>query len=347
MIPLDEYEAGQADEIAAWKSERPSLVMSAFRGVSRPISRVASKVVPQSTVRSLVEKAEHLSEKFGGQEQIARAAGVGDIRELRKRPLRECDRLAATVSVPAERQAMIEGAVAGVGGVVTETMNVPLLLAASLRSIARIGHCYGYPLDGEIDRAFMLGILELSTVDEPARRLEIFRQLCDLGGSPKGKPPSLEGVGSTMFEDLAFGAVPIVGDFASILMDYDFVRRVDITARRVFQERWLKDRGKVDEIYPAPESRRRSSLQGGADLLAQIAYVASYGIAFGMTLPLAVIAQGAASYDNSLTRGCKRGARHAVEDADRFLDRLRVGESPVQTPDGGSRRGSLTVFPAA
>ena len=79
-------------------------------------------------------------------------------------------RLAATVSAPAERQAMIEGAVAGIGGVVTETLNVPVLLAATLRSIVRIGHCYGYPLDSEIDRVFVLGILELSTADDPARR---------------------------------------------------------------------------------------------------------------------------------------------------------------------------------
>src|SRR4051794_6282458 len=203
MIPLDEYEAGQADEIAAWKSERPSLVMAAFRGISRPLSRLASKVVPEATVRSLVEKAEHLSERFGGQEEVARRAGVRNIRELRTRTLRECDRLAATVSAPAERQAMIEGAVAGVGGVITETINVPVLLAATLRSIARIGHCYGYPLDTEIDRVYVLGILELSTVDDPGQRLELFRQLRDLGsGGSKagstGKPPSLEGVSSAM-----------------------------------------------------------------------------------------------------------------------------------------------------
>jgi len=46
MVPLNEYEARQADEIAAWKSERPSLVMAAFRGLSRPLSRLAARVVP-------------------------------------------------------------------------------------------------------------------------------------------------------------------------------------------------------------------------------------------------------------------------------------------------------------
>ena len=58
MVPLNEYEACQADEIAAWKSERPSLVMAAFRGLSRPLSRLAAKIVPDGTIRRVVAKAE-------------------------------------------------------------------------------------------------------------------------------------------------------------------------------------------------------------------------------------------------------------------------------------------------
>ncbi len=135
MVPLNEYEARQADEVAAWKSERPSLVMAAFRGLSRPLSRLAARVVPHGTVRALVAKAEAMSEKFGGPEEIARMAGVHDIRELRDRTLEECDRLAVTISTPAQRQAMMEGAIAGLGGVVTETLNVPVLLTAALRSL--------------------------------------------------------------------------------------------------------------------------------------------------------------------------------------------------------------------
>lgn len=135
MVPLNEYEARQADEIAAWKSERPSLVMAAFRGLSRPLSRLAARVVPRETIRALIAKAEAMSEKFGGPAETARMAGVHDIRELRDRTLEECDRLAVTISTPAQRQAMMEGAIAGLGGVVTETLNVPVLLTAALRSI--------------------------------------------------------------------------------------------------------------------------------------------------------------------------------------------------------------------
>jgi hypothetical protein len=274
MVPLNENEVRVADEIAAWKSERPSLVMAVFRGLSRPVSRLFARFIPDDTIRSLVTKAEAMTENFGGQEEIARKAGVRDLSDLKTWPLAECDRLAETVSAPAERKAMVEGALAGLGGLVTETLNVPILLTATLRSIYRIGHCYGYPLDSEADRLFALGILELAAVDDPVRRQEIDRQLrelsTDTARAQAGKAIALKGVEEDLIEDLAFGVVPILGDISSILMDYDFVRRVDITARRVFQERWLCDRGKVTEIFPAPESRRRSSLEGGIDLVAQL-----------------------------------------------------------------------------
>jgi hypothetical protein len=236
---------------------------------------------------------------------------------------------------------------------VTETLNVPLLLAATLRSIIRIGHCYGYTLDSEIDRLFVLGILELSTADEPARRQELFQQLEQLGqAGPNGRSKSkkklvdLDGVRMAMIEDLAFGAVPILGDLTSILMDYDFVRRVDIAARRVFQERWLKDHGKVEKIYPVAVSRRRSSLAGAADLLAQLTYVGSYSVAFGVTFPLAFVAMKTTAFDNALVRGFKQGAIDAAGDADRFLQ-VRAGASSAQAESSGAPASGLSIFPAA
>jgi hypothetical protein len=142
---------------------------------------------------------------------------------------------------------------------------------------------------------------------------------------------SLDGVEEDLFEDLAFGAVPILGDLTSILMDYDFIRRVDITARRVFQERWLKEHGKLDEIHPAPMSQRRSSLEGGIDLAAQLVYLGCFGVGFGVTFPLILVARGAGGLDNSLARGVKQGAGDAARDADRFLFRIRSAMAAAES----------------
>ena len=150
-------------------------------------------------------------------------------------------------------------------------------------------------------------------------------------GQAPAKPVSLDGVEEALFEDLAFGAVPIVGDVTSILMDYDFIRRVDTTARRVFQERWLKDHGKLDEIHPAPVSQRRSSLEGGIDLVAQLVYLGSFGVGFGVAFPLTLVARGARGFDNSLVRGVKQGAGDAARDADRFLFRFRSATASAKS----------------
>jgi hypothetical protein len=352
MVPLFEYEARQADEIAAWKSERPSLVMAAFRGISRPVSLLLARFVPDEALRSLATKAEKMATRFAAPDEIAHQAGVKDLSELRSWTLEECDALAATISAVAERRAIGEGAVAGLGGIVTETLNVPILLAATLRSISRIGHCYGFPLDSELDRLFVVGILELSTADDPARRQAVCQQLRHLGTSRAGLPSDreavhLDGLEETLLEDLAIGAVPLVGDLTWILMDYDFVRRVDNTARRVFQERWLRDRGKVTEIFPAHVSRRRSSLRGAADLAAQLCYAGGYGVAFGVTIPLALAARGLSSFENPLARGARHGASHASQDADRFLARLRAGASSRLAERGRLKPPALSVGPSA
>ena len=42
----------------------PSLVMAAFRGIGRPLSRLLARAVPDETVRSLAVKAEAMSKQF-------------------------------------------------------------------------------------------------------------------------------------------------------------------------------------------------------------------------------------------------------------------------------------------
>lgn len=354
MVPLTQYEARQADEIAAWKSERPSVLMAAFRGIGRPLSRLLARAVPEKAVRALAVKAEAMSKSVVGPPDIARTAGLKDPRELRSWSLAECDALAVSISRSAERRAMVEGAIAGIGGIVTATLNVPILLAATQRSIDRVGHCYGFALDSQRDRLLILGILEVSTADDPARRQRVYQQLLDLckdqaASPPDGKAINLDGLEQILLQDLAIGAVPLLGDIIWIPMNYDIIRRVDITARRFFQERWLRDRGKVTEINPAPESHRRSSLRGGIEMFAHVCYAGTYGIAFSATIPLALAAWGVSSFENSVSRGTRQGATLASRGADRYLARLRASRDTRYPKLASAEPGppGLSVVPAA
>ena len=91
-----------------------------------------------------------------------------DVRELRKSPLEECDRLTHRVSFAARMLAAAEGAATGAGGAATTLIDVPLLFASALRTIIRIGQCYGYPGGEPRDRYFNLGVLTVATAGSVA-----------------------------------------------------------------------------------------------------------------------------------------------------------------------------------
>ena len=328
---LTAYESAQVEEIAAWKAEEPGPVSRALKRVRQPLGQLVGKAVPGSLVRKIAEKAEALVEKVEGLQEIASEAGVADIAELRYRPLEECDRLTSAVSTRAQRLALLEGAAAGLGGIVTELGNIPVLLAAAERAIRRIGHGYGYRLDNEAERRFVLGVLELSTVDDPALR----RELCDRLSTgpalvgPTG--PSLNGVKNEVIDELMLEAVPLLGDAVSVALDYAFIRRVDVTARRVFQERWLRDRGKVTRIAPAPSPGRTTHARRAArDLVAEAVYLGGYGVGFLVAAPVAVAGVLASRLPGPVVRGATDGARNAAASAVQFA----AGWSSLAEHDG-------------
>jgi hypothetical protein len=330
---LTEYESAQVAEIAAWKAEQPGAVSKALQGIRAPLGRIVGRVVPGSMVRTIAEKAEVLVEAHDGVREIAREAGVDDVGELRYRPLQECDRLAAAVSARAQRMALAEGAAAGIGGIVTELGNIPVLIAAAERAVRRIGHCYGYPLDTEAERRFVLGVLELSTVDDPARRRRLRERLvvpaATSGAGSHG--PSLNGVKKEVVNELLLEAVPLLGDVASVALDYAFMRRVDLTARRVFQERWLRDLGKVAEIPPADPApgRQTHTLRAACDLVSEAVYLGGYGAGFVVTAPVALAAALASRLPAPVVRGAAAGARDAAVSADQFA----AGWQSLSEPD--------------
>ncbi|MFO0951731.1 MAG: EcsC family protein [Isosphaeraceae bacterium] len=144
-------------------------------------------------------------------------------------------------------------------------------------AIRRIGHCYGFPLDTPPGRKIVLAVLDLANEVTPEKRVEDLRVLDRLFVAERqGREETVEvdvsAIERAVADDVPLEAVPVVGDLSSLVLDYAFVRRVDATARRVFQERWLRARGKVREIPPALQGQRRSSLEGVACVASEVTY---------------------------------------------------------------------------
>lgn len=343
MAELTAYEARQVAEIADWKMEAPGRLSRALQAVRRPLGRVVGKAVPASTIRAMAEKADVMLAHHDGLQEIARLAGVREIGELKSRPLEDCDRLAATISARAQQQAVLEGFVAGVGGIATELLNIPVLIAAAERAIHRIGHCYGYRLEADRERLFVLGILELSTEDDPSRSQNLRARLNAIPTADAQAAPDangLNGLCEQMVEDLAVEAVPFLGDAVSVVLDYAFMRRVDVTARRVFQERRLREQGKVSVIAPSALAGTAHTGRAARELLEQAVYLGGFGVAFALTLPFAAAGRLGARLPSPVVQGATDGARDAAASA----DQLREGWRSL--PDPGRPEPQPGVIPA-
>ena len=301
--------------------------------------------MPKNLARKALEEVQSLAEKHDAAADILKASGSSRVEDLLGRPLEECDRLSSLVSVRAEHLALLEGvvpavggiAIPGVGGALTGVVDVPFLLQASLRAVRRIGHCYGFPLDSEADHRFVLAILDLANEDKPAGSEEVRLGLWAPDG-PTG--PKLDGadpedtIKQAIVDDLPLESIPILGDLSNLVLDYAFVRRADLTARRVFQERWLRSNGKVESIPPSPREHRRSSLEGVVSVTAELVYVSAYGVSFGATFAAVLTGSIVASIaPESVRRGFLEGASAADRDSGRFLKGLGQTIGSVSKPD--------------
>ncbi len=325
VADLTVYEMQRVRAIARWKGEVPGRVSRALHNIRRPLGRLGATLIPENITRKALDSLEAKLDTDRQVQEVLREAQVGSVREMSRQPLDECARLAKHFAVRDERRAMLMGAAAGAGGVVTEVAGIPLLLAAALRSIHRTGLCYGYRLEAESDRRYLLGVLELSTVDDPVRRLQVRRQLTRMeqGAEDEGEPPiALAGIERGLTADLALEVVPIVGDAVTILLDFSMMKRVNRTARRVFEERWLRDAAKIDgEIAPAPQHPRDDALRTLGDLAGHAVYLTSFGVSFGVTVPFALAGQAARWLPGPVGRGARDGARDAV----RSVNQIRAG----------------------
>jgi hypothetical protein len=327
---LTPYEAEQVQQIALWKSLPPNPFSELFRKITLPSAWLIEQLIPDSFVRAAIEKGYNLARKLDFLEEVKREAGVADVTELRWRPLQVCDRLASRVISRSQIISTIEGGLTGSGGMLTTLLDLPLLFVLSLRTIRKIGHFYGYTLDKPNDERFVLGVLLVATsgsLEVRRRRLEQLRQVEEMLLEEGQEEILAEEVTSFLFQLEIFEDVPGVGALSGALLNWAFIRRVDVSARRVFQERWLRDNGKVKGIEPA-DTYPRALATGWRGAASRAAFSGCYYIGFGATLPFWLVAAMVGPTDNAFTQGLREGATVASTDAAWLVDLARGAMEP-------------------
>ncbi|WED23938.1 EcsC family protein [Vibrio sp. JC009] len=262
---MDAYEQEQLAEIEKWKQEEPGLASQTLSTVTKPLSWLASKVIPTTLVQKAIDGFDSISQGSLNSKDILKEAKVSSIKELRHKNLEECDALAKSVHNWANGMAGASGGVFGATGVGGVPLDLATLITLSLRTIHKVGLCYGFE---NLNQQFVLGVLAVSSAgnrSEKRESLELVREVEQvviyeisedavrdtlISKAVSKSVFSARGVSKQLGQYLAqrksLQVVPVVGGVVSGVSNISFVSDVAWAARRICQEMWLIENGRLD-----------------------------------------------------------------------------------------------------
>jgi len=258
------YEQKVLKQLRAWQAEAPGW---GSRLLARPGSKVAEIVqvlVPTNALRAALDGADRLGRKLSDERSILKRAGVARLSELREQPLEASDRLSRTVMRRAQILGGATGAVFGVAGAAGLVADVPTLLTLAMRTIHRIGLCYGEKPAADDERRLGLGIFALvsaNSAEEKTLAVQALRagstlldaawrdgveRVTERELAKEATVYSLQNlaraIGLNLGKRKVAGSVPVLGAAVGAAVNAWYLSDVAQAARYTFQERWLTER---------------------------------------------------------------------------------------------------------
>jgi EcsC protein family len=259
---LGEYEKEQIRGIEEWRVEKPSSISTALASVMFPISLLIQAVVPKSAIRRAIGGTSAAAEWLADEGDIMRKGAVAEIDGLRTKDLKLSDKLANEVHNWAIGIASAEGVGTGIWGIYGLALDIPFVITFALRTIHKIGFCYGYKSKDEKGRQFVLALLcaaGANTASEKADAVKILRAIDVMIAKQTMKTVVEKAVqqqlgkeavllsmknlgrqlGMNITERKILQAIPAIGAVVGASVNGWFINDVGWAARRAFQERWL------------------------------------------------------------------------------------------------------------
>ena len=261
MFPLSRhtptpYEQRQIDAIKAWRASPPGLIERASGVALSPISHLISSLMPASAIEALLRASDWMA----GQTMPGSTPAADGI------ALEELDTDARAVRNWAVAYASGEGAVAGAVGLVSLPVELPAIIALSLRTVRRIGVTYGYHGASERERQFVYAVLSVASANSAQQKrtaLEALRgvetQKLARNWAILGERAARRGVraeamvlfardvaeqlGLNLSKRKALAALPVIGAAIGATVNGWYMRDIAAAAQRTYQQRWLEDRG--------------------------------------------------------------------------------------------------------
>jgi hypothetical protein len=233
-----------------------------------PISVSIQSFIPRSAIRKAIEGTSTAAKWLADEGDIKRKGGVSEIRELRTKDLKVSDKLAKDVHNWAIALASAEGIGSGFLGIYGLAVDIPFIITFALRTIHKIGLCYGYQSQEERDRHFALALLSAAGANTPREKTEavkilraidimvskqtiksIYEKAVQKQLSKEAASLSLEKLSSRLginiTERKILQTIPAMGAAVGGSVNGWFLNDVGWAARRGYQERWLFENQRI------------------------------------------------------------------------------------------------------
>lgn len=270
MTNLTIYEKTQLAEIESWKLEEPGVIVKSIGVALIPITWLVRALTPESAIIGILEGVNSLAKWLTDINDILRDGNVSSIRELRKKDLELCDKLANEAHNWGIGLAVAEGAATGIFGLPGMVADIPALITIALRTIHKIGACYGYESESDGDALMILGVLAASgansveekvvatttlrmihviltkqswkKITETAAKNQLSKEATVIATKNLAKQ-----LGINITKRKALAAIPVIGAAIGASANGWYAREVGWAARRCFQERWLMENHKITD----------------------------------------------------------------------------------------------------
>lgn len=131
--------------VIAWRDRPASPDIRGLPRVNVPALRRLRQALPPAAAQRTLAAAYAASVRLSQPEALLRQAGVASLEDLRAASPSACDALARQVAQRSGWLAGGSGAALGVAGAAGLVADAPTLLLIALRTLIRIGYCYGEP----------------------------------------------------------------------------------------------------------------------------------------------------------------------------------------------------------
>ncbi|WP_177504107.1 EcsC family protein [Anaerosinus sp.] len=264
---MSEYEETQYCLIQQWKSAEPGIIAKALDKVTAPASWVLEKIIPLQGIKYVLDSANSIAKKTTDVEKLKNTAAVAEIKYLRHKGLAISDFLAHDIEKWALGIAATEGAATGWAGFTGLVIDVPAVITLALRTIYKIGLCYGYEGIEVWEQDFVFGILSAAGANTIEEKMAALTMMNEINIVLEEESNRLMGefakkqlnrryavmtveklakqLGMNMARRKLMQALPVISSGVGAAINVWYINEVVAAAKCSYQERWLIDNQKV------------------------------------------------------------------------------------------------------